>query len=273
MRIKGLCVGVVVAAVALMATSGWSQEGELSLKDKRLLNEWGELVGKAMSLTPADLKALAQELESSGERLERAEKYLDVQPEEISRLKMLLSDLEKLSRDDRQELLNIIRNQAIKAGSRSAEAIVPLLDSTETDLRLNAAIVLATVGGEKAKAALLKGLKHSDEVIRYWAVKGMIHYEPADVGQALIEVAESDPSEIVRMAAVNVLGELRVEKALETLLDLIGPEAPEGIRFAAVAAAEKITGESFGLDRATSNDQIEAAFDKCRQTIRSRLSG
>lgn len=75
----------------------------------------------------------------------------------------------------------------------------------------------------------------------------------------------------VRIRAIHQAGELRDEKAVALLVDRLEDE-DEGVRFYAILALDRITGERFGYDYAARSDRRAEAVDRWREYARTRLA-
>jgi HEAT repeat protein len=103
---------------------------------------------------------------------------------------------------------------------RAAAAVVAMLERDTPRVRAAAAGALARIEAEWALPALTGALRDRDAWVRYFAVRALgIHRNPA-TADLVIERLEQDEAGQVRLAAIEVLGQLHAPHALGALMPL-----------------------------------------------------
>jgi hypothetical protein len=74
-----------------------------------------------------------------------------------------------------------------------------------------------------------------------------------------------------RIRAIHQAGELRDEKAVALLVDRLEDE-DEGVRFYAILALDRITGDRFGYDYAAPIDRRAESVNRWREFARTRYA-
>lgn len=75
----------------------------------------------------------------------------------------------------------------------------------------------------------------------------------------------------LRIRAIHQAGELRDEKAVALLVDRLEDE-DEGVRFYAILALDRITGERFGYDYAAPSERRAESVNRWRTYARTRYA-
>lgn len=161
----------------------------------------------------------------------------------------LLSDDRLVSylRNDHDAVLRNAGLEILKMrGGRGFRVAMELLDDPDTDVVLQAVLVLDHLKNPRALEALLEMLYHRDPNIVQATIVAIGHLGDARAVADLIPFLEADPW--LQMAAVEALGDLRCPEAIEPLTGLLtdlmlGPLAAEALaRIGGESAFQSLAG-------------------------------
>ena len=108
----------------------------------------------------------------------------------------------------------------IAMGDASRSVVEEMAESDNRFLVRNAVGILGETGGPRAIELVTGSLAHPDGRVRREAVLALAKLGDADAGQLAYGLLD-DPQAAVRIAAVVTCGELRVERALKTLISML----------------------------------------------------
>jgi HEAT repeat protein len=139
--------------------------------------------------------------------------------------------LERVLRCSRDEN-EMVRRAAIESlvffdDARVLPAIVDALDLGPASVRGAAASALMRLEPSAAVDALLRGLADSDAWVRYRAIKSLGSIGDSRVAPAVLDILRQDPATHVRLAAIDVLGRLKADGALDVLEPLTRSADPD----------------------------------------------
>lgn len=123
-----------------------------------------------------------------------------------------------------------------------ARILTTLATALQTDVpkvRAAAARALADMEGEPAVTYLCQALQDPEAWVRYFAVRSLSQHANAPCGHQLIQLAQYDEAEQVRIAAVETLGALGEVQAI-ALLKRLTQLASDELAIAALSALGKI---------------------------------
>jgi len=133
-----------------------------------------------------------------------------------------------------------VRHACIEAMAAMGPSVMPMIDSMLEDDRWfvvrNAVALLAEVGGDRALEHVLGTLANSDGRVRREALQALATLGGDDAGQLAYGMLE-DPDAGVRIAAAVTCGELKVERALKPLLQMLEDEKSDSDALVAILGA------------------------------------
>jgi len=93
---------------------------------------------------------------------------------------------------------------------------------TETArVRASAAHAFAQIDSDQAAPYMLDALKDDDSWVRYNAVRSIARHRRTDAFDALLQLVETDQASHVRIAAIDALGDIGGQRAIEILVPLV----------------------------------------------------
>ncbi|MGI2326718.1 HEAT repeat domain-containing protein [Planococcus sp. YIM B11945] len=132
-----------------------------------------------------------------------------------------------------EQKINEIRELQTKDGPESAVEIAVFLEDEDYMVKL---IAIQTLGefplSDEIKSILLPWTEHLEEEIRHQTLEALWGYTGDDVFRAVVSRLK-DSEELVRMSAVETLGEMRDPRAEEFLIKALKDEDELVRRFAA----------------------------------------
>ena len=149
-----------------------------------------------------------------------------------------------------------------------AGGIVPVAEKVEAaggPLRAAAVDALVSLGRPPAEERLLTHSRSDDDALRIAAVRGLARTESESALDRIEEVLASDPSNEVRVAALDVLGGARVERAVALLAAALRDSDKARINAAAdalarIASSAAIKALAEALAHGGDDAQAAAAF-------------
>ncbi|MEW6752869.1 MAG: HEAT repeat domain-containing protein [Candidatus Latescibacterota bacterium] len=138
----------------------------------------------------------------------------------------------------------LVRQRAARAlgrigDSQSCRPLLALLDDGNNLVRFNAAAALATMGAAGGIDFLFTALRDADAILRANAVRFLIQVQESSgaVSEQLV-TALRDPNPLARAGAAQVLGEARVQDAVQALLEAAADADPAVRSTAAIALGQ-----------------------------------
>lgn len=104
---------------------------------------------------------------------------------------------------------------------RIVDTLVAALKNETARVRASAAHAFAQVDLDQSIPHLFDAIKDEDPWVRYNAIRSIGRHRHAEAFDVLSQLASADPASHVRIAAIDVLGEIGGERAVETLVPLI----------------------------------------------------
>lgn len=213
-----------------------------------------EIVGAVMGDEESQARIALQGLEESGfytvpllVRLASEPGPRQTQLEEVvdrvtSRLQEQLNADDSFYRQRSARALGVIGDPTV------VDDLLSLLDDNNNLVRFNAAAALASMDHQRGIQYLFAALDNEDPILRVNAVRFLTEVQErgAAVESALIE-ALSDPSPLARAGAARVLGQARVDAAVDQLVTATRDTSADVRRNAVIALG--MIGSPAGVDR------------------------
>ena len=122
--------------------------------------------------------------------------------------------------------------------ARTDPAIVLLLEADVPRVRAAAASALARVDAHTALPALARAVRDPDPWVRYFAVRALGTHRDPSTADLVVDRITRDEAGHVRLAAIEVLGQLGAAHAVDPLMPLTGADDPDVARAAILAIGQ-----------------------------------
>jgi len=190
---------------------------------------------------PRTTKALmiAAQTDSSAHVREAASEAVDNIAPSIEQLVAAL-------RNENNSVIKETARRLKKLGPTAVELLIPVLESGDPRWQRNSASVLGQIGDPRAVDPLVRLLNGKiSRALRTWATAALAKIgDPQAIEPLIAELTKYDMQE--GQEAVDALGELKVEEAVEPLIRLLNPTYSESVRCRAAWALAKIGGARVG---------------------------
>ena len=143
--------------------------------------------------------------------------------------------LERCRDEDERVRRAAVEHLPFLEDERASPALVRALRSETPKVRAAAAGAMALAEGPSVSAALIEALGDEDAWVRYFAARSLGRQQVAESALALAALARDDKASHVRIAAVEALGRIGGETAVEAITPLLKSDEPDLARVAAEA--------------------------------------
>jgi len=116
--------------------------------------------------------------------------------------------------------------------------VISALHNETPKVRVSAAKAMAHLGREIARAPLMAALEDKDQWVRFFAVRSVSRHGYGHAGERIYRMAASDPSPLVRIAAIGAAGRIHGEKSVAFLAPYVTADDPDIARSAIEALGE-----------------------------------
>jgi HEAT repeat protein len=109
-----------------------------------------------------------------------------------------------------------------RIGAPATEALVAALRTEDWNLRRRVAQILGRIGDERVAEPLVLALHDKDPGVRARVAQVLARVGREEHVGALIDAVQNDPDEFVRRTAIRALADLRSERAIDPLIQVLG---------------------------------------------------
>ena len=128
--------------------------------------------------------------------------------------------------------------------NKERDSVLAELDNPSYFVRVKAVHKLALIG-QAAVPFIVKALYDKNEFVRMEALRGLEQVRDSRIAPELIRVLD-DPAGPLRAKSAQILGNLRDNRAVEKLIEILIKDNDTSVQKAAVYALGEITGQDFG---------------------------